>query len=132
MNVQVLDGSDKTEANSRETFEKMTGIKLEEKTLKPIAHSNHRENMIRDHKYKESSTDFLAALEIYEQGETSKGLALMSYVATEKHHPCAGIIMASEHFRGDGVPKSIPLSEKFLSEALSYGLIEKQFCTKNL
>lgn len=90
-----------------------------------------KKSIIKYPDYKETSTDFLLALQAYQQRDMQRALALMHFAATQKHHPCACIILATNYFRGDGIEKNISLSEKFLGDALSYGLIEKQICTND-
>ena len=69
----------------------------------------------------------LAIIKAEVEGKKAESLELLHNAATKDHHPSACIILVSEYLIENNIKKNHTLSEKFLRDALLYGLTTKQF-----
>lgn len=93
--------------------------------------STEKKTMVKNINNKEFSPELEKALDAYAEGNITRALELMHFAATIQKIPSACILLASNYLRGDGVEKSYSTSEKFLHDALAYGLVENQFLSNN-
>ncbi len=105
--------------------------KNEIKSETPRIISEARKIIVKDINDTEVPADVLKSFTASQQGDKITAAKEMYFAATTKKMPSAFMLLSWNYLLGISVTKDYDIAEEYLQEALTYGLIEKQFCSDN-